>query len=213
MTTHYLSIRDNWQAAANAGGAKLELIVSSILSDYLAKTYPGEFAVTNHPKDLDQFYLEEARRRAPDDFIKPENPQVGDIWYDESSATFVKKTDTGVKRAVMGCIPDICIRHVASNQRYFLECKNQGDAGNAHERAAKYATPSVIDGIRRKLGVTYHPIGFVFSGEMVEDVKYRYELETTYEFIQEHLLMWRTGRSVDVLCEWVDRVIIPLMKG
>ncbi len=187
--------------------------MSSILSDYLGKTYPGEFAVTTHPKDLDQFYLEGARRRNPTLFVKPADPQVGNIWYDDTAGTFMKKTEKGVKRAEMGCIPDLSIRHVSSSRRYYLECKNQGDAGNAHERAAKYATQSVIDGIRMKFDLSYHPIGFVFSGEMVEDVKYRYELETTYEFIQDHLLLWRAGRPVDVLCEWVERVIVPLLRG
>lgn len=210
-TPHYLSLRANWQAAANAGGAKLEVVVATVVAGVLQEKYPNAFEVTAHPSDLDQFYLEEARRRTPERFIKPAVPSDGDIWYDETFATFMKQQGRRATRAKLGCIPDIRIMHKTTKRVYYLECKNQGDAGNAHERAAKYATPSILDGIKRRLGVEYHPIGFVFSGALVCDMKYVYEIEATFAFARDHILLWHPSRPVDALCTWVDTVIVPLL--
>lgn len=210
---HYLSLRGNWQATANAAGAKLEDVVVTVLAGFLQERYPGEYEVKAHPPDLDQFYLEEARRRNPDRFVKPATPTPaeGAIWYDDTLATFVKLQGGRVSRAKMGCIPDARILHKASGRIYFLECKHQGNAGNAQERAAKYATPSILDGIKRRLGVSYHPIGFVFSGDMVCDPKYIYEIEATFAFAMDHLLLWHPTRPVDALCTWVDTTVVPLL--
>ena len=108
-----------------------------------------------------------------------------------------------------GCIPDGKIEHLASGRKCFLECKNQEDAGNAHERAAKYATPSVIGFVQKKLGVSYHPFAHIFTGSMVESRKYVVELATTFGFAPNHLFLWKKQRPVEPLTEWLEAVILP----
>lgn len=210
---HYLSQRGNWQAAANAAGAKLEHVVVQVISGYLQERYPDVYDVKGHPADLDQFYLEEEMRRDPTAFIQPTDPAEGDIWYDEPTKMFIKKQGARNVRASCGCIPDVRIMHKKSKRAYYVECKNQADAGNAHERAAKFATPSILEGIKRRLGVEYHPMGYIFSGELVRNRKYIYEIKSTYAFAIDHLLLWDPARPVDVLCAWVEKTVVPLLSA
>jgi len=211
---HYLSLRANWQIAANAAGTKLEDVVQATVSGHLDAKYPGQYTVVKHPKDFDQIYLEEAHRRDPSRFAKPAEPKEGDIWFDDTDKIFLKQEKGRAKRAQLGCIPDVGITYIASGRKYFMECKQQNDAGNAQERAAKYATPSMIAAIQRRIGgVTYHPIGYLFSGSMVTNIKYILEIETTFSFVADHLLLWRPERPVDILCDWIDRTVVPIMSG
>ena len=216
MTTpHYLSLRENWQNAANAAGAKLEDVVFGTVLAHLDAKYPGQYAVKTHPKDLDLLWLDDKRRRDPSFFaVKPAEPKDGDIWYDETDRMFKTQEKGRSKRSRCGCEPDLGITHLATGRKYFVECKQQNDAGNAHERAAKYATPSSIAAIQRCIGgVGYHPIGYLFSGSMVTNMKYILEIEATYSFAAEHLLLWRPERPVDALCEWIDRTVVPILTS
>jgi hypothetical protein len=95
----------------------------------------------------------------------------------------------------------------------FLECKNQEAAGNAHERAAKYATPSVVAHVKKTFGMAHHPFGHLFTGGMVESRKYVVELETTYGDTPEYLFMWKTGRPLEPLINWLEQVILPPLRA
>ena len=110
-----------------------------------------------------------------------------------------------------GCKIDCKIENRASGKKYFLECKNQGDKGNAQERAAKYATPSIIAHVQKKFGVTYHPFGYLFTGAMVESRDYILELKATYGFAADHMLLWKKEHLPAPLLEWLERVILPLL--
>jgi len=213
MTSHYLSLRANWQDRANAAGAKLEVIVFETIAAHLEATHPGEYKVTQHPSDFDQLYLEMALHRGDESFAKPAEPKNGDIWFDDGAKTFLKLENGRPKRAKQGCEPDIGITHIATGRKYFTECKQQNDAGNAHERAAKWATPSIIAAVQRKLGATYHPLGYLFSGPMVTNPKYIREIKGTFDFAKDHLLLWTPDRPVAALCEWVDRAVIPVLTS
>jgi hypothetical protein len=213
MTSHYLSLRAKWQDRANTAGAKLEDIVYATITDHLTVTHPGIYRVTQHPSDFDQLYLEAALHRGDRTFAKPEEPKNGDIWYDVATSSFLKQENGRPKRAKLGCEPDIGILHIPSGRKYFIECKQQNDAGNAHERAAKWATPSIIATVQRKLGgVTYHPLGYLFSGPMVTNLKYILEIEATFDFARQHLLLWQPDRPVAALCDWVDTSVIPVIS-
>jgi hypothetical protein len=213
MTSHSLSLRANWQDGANAAGAKLEVIVFDTIVAHLEATYPGEYKVTPHPSDFDQLYLEMARHRGDESFAKPAEPKNGDIWFDDDANTFLKLENGRPKRAKQGCEPDIGITHIATGRKYFIECKQQNDAGNAHERAAKWATPSIIAAVQRKIGATYHPLGYLFSGPMVMNPKYIREIKGTFDFAKDHLLLWTPDRPVEALSEWVDRAVIPVLTS
>lgn len=94
-----------------------------------------------------------------------------------------------------------------------MECKVQNDRGNAHERCAKYATPSILKSIQARLpDCTYHPIGYVFGGPMITKLKYRLELQATYAFARSHLLLWDM-KDADQLHQWLNTTVVPLLRG
>lgn len=210
---HYLAKRANWQLGAMAGGAKAEKDSVQILRDYLNMTYPNQWEVTAHPTDLSQIYYEYDYERNPAAYAKPDAPTADDVWYDVPSGTFLMLGPRGRTKMATGggCNIDCKIENRASGKKYFLECKNQGDKGNAQERAAKYATPSIIAHVQKKFGVTYHPFGYLFTGAMVESRDYILELKATYGFAADHMLLWKKEHLPAPLLEWLERVILPLL--
>lgn len=193
---HYLSQREPWQLDANTGGAKVRDAAAATLRAFFEVKYAGQFSVETEPADLQQMYYWYDYQLNPERYARPAVPGPEDVWYDNERKQFLtQKAGAGGEREAFamsgGCTPDIKVRCLASGRAYFLECKNQGDAGNAHERCAKYATPSVVRLIQSVLGgVEYHPIGYIFSGAMVKKRKYALELQATYAFAPGHLLLW-----------------------
>ena len=213
---HYLSQRANWEAAANQAGRDIEEQVATLLREWLETSFPGEFGVETHPADLRQLYLEDDYSRNPEAYAPPVAPTTDDIWYDAEKGVFVTLRGTKVTPASLGCIPDVKIWSKRTGRAYYLECKRQNDSGNAHERCAKYATPSMIALIQKKLGgVAYHPVGYLFAGPLVKKRKYILELQTTFGFAADHLLLWKEGDADAraALTGWAGRVILPLLRG
>lgn len=208
---HYLSTRANWEAAANATGASLEEAVRDTLRAYLDATYPGEFRVDSHPGDFKQLYLEEDYRRNPEIYSKPPIPVAGDIWYEPDNGLFMIQGARSATVAQMGCIPDVKISNLASGNTYYIECKAQNDAGNAHERACKFATPSFLDAMKRKMDVDYHPIGYLFSGDLINKKKYILELRLSFGFAADHMMLWQKTRPAADLARWFERTIKNLL--
>jgi hypothetical protein len=211
---HYLSRRANWQAGAQAGGARAEKDSVQILRDYLDTTYPGQWSVTWHPTDLKQIYYEYDRERNPAAYAKPAAPTSEDVWYDEATGTFLTMGSKGKPKMADGggCMIDCKIEHIASGKKYFLECKNQEPRGNAQERAAKYATPSIIAHVQKKLGVTYQPFGYLFTGGMVESRDYILELKATYGFAPDHLFLWKKEHEPAPLLQWLEHSVLPQLR-
>jgi len=205
---HYLSTRANWEAGANIHGASVRDASAAALSQYLGSTYE----VTVEPRDLRQLWLEDDYASHPERYVKPETPSEGDIWFEPSRNLFVQKRAKSIVVAQLGCQPDLKITNLATGKLYYVECKAQGDAGNAHERCAKYASPSVLEAIKRRHGITYHPMGYLFSGELVTKQKYILELEATYRFAPGHLLLWKPDRSIEAITSWFDATIRHLLE-
>lgn len=206
---HYLSKRGNWEAAANANGASLEEAVAATLAAYLEAQYPGAYTVESHPSDFKQLYLEVDYKRNPEVYSKPENLIKDSIWFDVDRKVFLQGPSE--KQAQCGCIPDVKITSKATGHSYFIECKAQKDEGNAQERACKYATPSFLRAIQEKLGVGYHPIGYLFSGQLVKKRKYVLELQLSFGFAANHLLLWDPERPAEALVSWFETCIRPLI--
>ena len=218
MASHYLARRGNWQLVAHQGGAATENDTVTVIQEYLESKYPGEYIVSAHPTELRQLYYEYTYELDPTMYEKPAAPTSADVWYDAQKGCFmtIQGTAATTREGFAnggGCIPDAKIEHRASGRKCFLECKNQADAGNAHERAAKYATPSVIGFVQKKLGVTYHPFGHIFTGAIVEKRKYVVELTTTFGFALNHLFLWKKERPVEPLTEWLEAVILPPLRA
>lgn len=212
MAAH-LANRENWQQGAQGGGNLAEEHVSSAIQKYLTTTYPGEWLVERHPKDLAQLYLEYDYEQSPESYKEPQRPVEGDLWRDPDTSRFLVMSSTNtIREAARGCIPDFKLQHIASGKSVFLECKNQNDAGNAHERACKYVSPSLVSFVQKKLGVNYHPFGYVFTGGMVEHRKYILELQILFGFAKEHLFLWKAGRPKEPLIEWLETVILPPLR-
>ena len=203
---HHLSSRGNWQLVAQQGGTLAEADTIDVIRGYLDKTHPGIYSVEKHPQDLRQMYYEYTYELDPQLYKKPETPTSEDVWFDGDFRTL--RFGKVVSASGGGCIPDIGITHLPTGRKYFIECKNQGDAGNAHERAAKYATPSVIGFAKKKLMIDYHPFGYLFTGAMVESRKYQIELATTYGFAANHLFLWKKERPVEPLTLWIEQVVL-----
>lgn len=211
---HYLARRANWQMKAAVGGAKAEKDSVKILRDYLDVTYPNQWSVTAHPSDLRQIYYEYDFERNPATYAKPAAPTSEDVWYDEASGNFLTAGAAGKTKLAAGggCRLDCKIEHMTSGKKYFIECKNQEANGNAQERAAKYATPSIIAHVQKKFGVTYQPFGYLFTGGMVDSRDYIVELKATYGFAPGHLFLWKKEHEPAPLLEWLEGVVLPLLR-
>ena len=211
---HYLARRGNWQAAAQAGGARAEKDSCQIIRDYLETAYPRQYSVTWHPTDLNQIYYEYDFERNPETYAKPPETTTEDIWYDEQLKHFVTLGANGMYKSATGggCLIDCRIEHIESGNKYYIECKNQEAKGNAHERAAKFATPSIIAHVQKKLGVSYHPFGYLFTGGMAESRPYIVELKATYGFAPDHLFLWKKEHEPAPLLEWLERVVLRLLR-
>jgi hypothetical protein len=208
---HYLSTRDNWQLAAQSGGAKTRDSTADVLRTYLDATYPGQFEVTKEPADLKQIYYLHDWKQNPEAY-QPDT--TAEVWWDASKQLFLtKRAGKAVAASGGGCTPDVKILCKATGRAYFIECKHQNDAGNAHERAAKYATSSIIALIQEIMGAVYHPVGYLFSGSMTEKRKYQLELRATFAFAGDHLFLWDTERTAGPLVAWLERVVMPLLRG
>lgn len=209
---HHLAERENWQVAAQAGGTKTRDDVADVIRAHLDAMHPGEFEVTKEPMDLAQLYYWHDYVCNPG--LYRQGAEGTDIWFDPATNVFLtrKKPDAPPSFAMGGgCKPDVKILCKATGCSYFIECKHQNDAGNAHERAAKYATPSIIGLVKGYIRANYHPIGYIFSGTMVEKRKYRIELQATFAFAEDHLFLWGVERDPAALGAWVERVVIPLL--
>jgi len=209
--THYLSLRANWQLKANQDGSLTEAVTVKVIRSYLDSVYPGEYEVCAHPPWFGQPYLEMGFEDNPDEYKEPTVPKEGDEWFDVKQNLFVRQESRSVKPIRETFVPDAGIRHIASGRRYAIECKRQQAAGNAHERACKYTSPSILAFIKKKLGVDYHPIGYVFAGGIVENKAYCRQLRALFKFAKEHLLLWKEERKPEILVEWLESTVLPLL--
>jgi hypothetical protein len=215
---HYLSTRENWEAAAGAAGKSLEDVVATVIREYLDRVEPGEYTVTNHPNDLRQIYFEYDYSLNPDSYA--ETAEEGEVWYHSGQKMFVQNKGKRVTFAACGgCIPDVKIQSRTTGRSYFIECKAQNDAGNAHERCAKYATPSIIELVKKHAAgkgettVPYHPIGYLFSGSLLDKRKYVVELQATFGFARDHLFLWKKEREAAALTAWIGRVVMKALRA
>jgi hypothetical protein len=211
MEKHHLSQRDNWQAKASEGAVLAEKTFANTVRNYLDEKYPGQWIVTPKPQDLRQIYYEYTYQRNPERYVKPESPTESNVWFCDSLKQF-----RTLKREFAlggGCEIDCKIEHTRSGKKIFIEVKNQGPAGNAHERAAKYATPSVISHVQNKFNISYNPFAYIFTGEMVDRLDYRIELETTYGFAEDYLFLWSKEHPLEPLTQWLESVILPKLSA
>lgn len=180
-TPHYLArIGQNWQASANATGAANEASVDTIFQALFEKLREtdatADYEIISKPNLLDQCFLEYQRAKNPAAFEKSKEPTIGQFCYDTADNRFKKWNGRSWAIAKEGMIPDHLIRNKITGKSICLEDKKQNGAGNAHERACKYATPKVTAAIQEKLGITGPPVCWVFYGSLAEKAKYQHEL-------------------------------------
>jgi len=208
---HYLSLRANWQQIAADAGGKFEKVVFKILSEHFAATAPS-YTVVSHPSDFSQLWLEEDYKNNPTDYVKPKDQVKGDIYYDESKKIFLSYNGSKWVPAKMGIVPDLMITNKTTGRRFLIEAKHQNDKGNAHERCAKFATPSMIEALKKNLGVEYHPIAYMFGGPLVDKRKYQLELRTCYAFAGANLVLVKEGpEMVDQILNWFEQTVKPMV--
>lgn len=212
-TLHYLARRANWQLKANQDGSLAEADVIKVLKSYLDSVYPGEYRVCAKPKWFGQPFLEMDYEDNPELYTKPEVPVDGDVWLDTTKNLFVRQKGHKIEVIRESFEPDTGIQHIPSGRRYAIECKNQQPKGNAHERACKYTSPSMINFMKKKLDVDYHPVGYIFAGGIVEHEGYCRELRAFFKFARGHLLLWKEKRNPILLTNWLESTVLPLLSG
>ncbi len=212
---HYLSKRAKWQDRANQGGKVKENEVGSTLYDYFSTEEGKNYEVMAQPKFFDQLYLEVDYATNASNYQKPSGKIKGATWWDTDKQEFREYTETlREKRSECGIKPDLMIRNKVNGKMHFVEVKNQGDHGNAHERCGKYAT-GILDHMKRKMGVSHHPISYIFGGDMVHKRKYDLELKACYgNFAPGHLVLLKneTGKNGDIILNWFNTVVEPLIR-
>lgn len=81
-----------------------------------------------------------------------------------------------------GIKPDIQVLHIPTGKPFFVEVKNQGKDGNAHERAMKYFTRSFVKQAQHAIGgIDYEPFIAVFTGELATHPRYQREISVWLE--------------------------------
>ncbi len=210
---HYLAAREQtWQLPANQGGKMRENEVFGILKAHFSD-HPN-YEVVAHPSFFDQLYLEVDYASNPSAYQKPAEKIKGATWYDAQKREFREYTDKlREKRSECGPEPDLMIRNKQTGKMHFVEVKNQGGKGNAHERCAKYAT-GILAHMKRKMNVTHHPVSYIFGGTMLTKRKYNLELKTCYsDFAPGHLVLLNNPTSNrEIILNWFNSVVKPLLE-
>lgn len=206
-----LADRANWQSGANQTGKVFENEVHAKLDELFEESLT-DYEVVKQPKIFSQLYLEVSHAKDPSVYKKPEEPVAKAIWYDESKQEFLTYTNTlKEKRANCGPIPDLMIRNKKNGKMHFVEVKHQNDSGNAHERAAKYAS-GLVAHMKQKIGSQNHPISYIFGGSCVKKRKYILELEACYsEYSPGHLLLLDAECNKEKIMQWFEMVVKPLL--
>lgn len=113
---------------------------------------------------------------------------------------------------------DIKIVDNTTNNPLFIEIKNQGDRGNAYERAMKVGPSGGLALLKQILyNVPYRPTMCVFSGDMInssspKSVKYKKTLKNCFVEFPDHLLFWDNYDPI-IAINFVENNIIPVMRG
>jgi len=213
MAAHYLSLRENWQAIANSAGGKFEKVIFGILTEYFAKNQP-DYKVISHPTVFDQIMLECDRKQFAERYAPKAEYANGDITYNQEKKRFLQNIAGKWKDIKLGIVPDHMITNTKTGRSFLIEAKHQNDAGNAHERCAKYATPSMIGVLKDKLAADYHPIAYMFGGAMITSLKYQLELKMCYSFAGDNLVLLKEGpEMVDQLVQWFEKSVKPYLDS
>jgi len=116
-------------------------------------------------------------------------------------------------RSRLGIEPDEEILHSPSGRRIFFEVKNQGDQGNAEERAYKHHTSRFTRRLQEKLGLEYHPFFTVFTGALAKNP--RYTLKFRFLIEEGHYFLWDNYDSPEGIAavsrfigECIDRYLL-----
>lgn len=111
-----------------------------------------------------------------------------------------------------GIKPDFAIR--TKTRTIYVEVKNQGPRGNAHERACKYWTPGILDSMRRSGGwndSNVIPCWWVFTGRLTRTLRYQAGIRHWFKGYEGHVLLWEDTEDYDALTRHFDEHIKPLL--
>ena len=113
-----------------------------------------------------------------------------------------------------GIKPEFCIRNPNTERRIYVEVKRQRAAGNAHERACKYAMPGILSSAREIAnqpdGVI--PFWWVFTNGIANDHRYCQEIMHWFKGIEGNVLLWRDMSDCTALTKHFDEHIRPLLQ-
>ena len=87
-----------------------------------------------------------------------------------------------------GLVPELAVENLLTGRPFFFEVKQQGDRGNAEERAGKLFTRKLSVELRTYLEIDYHPFMVVFYGALATNPRYTQKFERLY-YPEEYILM------------------------
>jgi len=103
-----------------------------------------------------------------------------------------------------GIVPELGIRYIPTNKIAFLECKRQGNNGNAHERLCKYLTPGILSRSTPIAGF-YNPFFFILMDGLAKDPKKRLEVSIWFDQdgFRDRYLLWE-DKEIKTLIAWFN---------
>lgn len=113
-----------------------------------------------------------------------------------------------------GIIPEIGIKYIPTNKTAYIECKRQGDNGNAHERMCRNLAPGIIPLVSKIAGF-YNPIFTICMDGLSHNPKKRIEIITWFDAdgFRDRLLLWEDKKDYRVIIDWFNSNIRIYLEG
>ena len=112
-----------------------------------------------------------------------------------------------------GIIPELGIRYMPTNKTAYIECKRQGDNGNAHERMCRNLVPGILPLVSKIAGF-YSPIFTVCMDGLAHNPKKRAEIIAWFDAdgFRDRLLLWEDRKNYRTLIDWFNTNIRPYLE-
>ena len=113
-----------------------------------------------------------------------------------------------------GIEPDFELHNTKTGKSIFVEIKNQGMRGNAHERACKYFMPGIMSSAR-EIGnqpKDVFPFWLIFTKGLASNPKYVREISHWFLGYERHYLLWSDCNNWEVLFTHFEKHIRSLLE-
>lgn len=112
-----------------------------------------------------------------------------------------------------GIVPEIGIKYLPTNKSAYIECKRQGDNGNAHERMCRNLAPGIIP-LVSKIGGFYNPMYSICMDGLAKNIKKRTEITQWFDCdgFRDRILLWEDKNDFNIIINWFNSNIRPYLE-